>query len=315
MNRFDQRLQRAGLAGGWLSSGWKAVKDVVKKPSELWENEKILLSVANPTLAVNTVTLPVEKTVNEAERSKVAQAALAILANPALANVAGHAKWAKENPEHAMLVAAAAAAYATAGSSWAAYGKEAAGIVAGGAVAKYAGKSDEEVKQQMLNAGTQAAGNILFDLVDGTGIDLSFLGDVVSPEKITSELNRLVGNGLITPQQAAEIRSTISGMRNEGKTDQQIINELINSEFFKSLSNRALSDLTHPILYNDFLNHLLALGYDHNTASRVAMQLATIYSKKLATESTTNLVQTATKIDNRVWLALLPVALFFIMRK
>lgn len=305
----EQKIQCPKKRDNFFERTGDAVSDAVGS---------VALAVANPTLALNIATTPgastaLSKTAAEIERSKIAQAALAILANPMLAQTAAEARWAKANPDHAMYVAAVAAAAATAGTSYAALGKVASGSLAAGADAVNQGLTSDEMKRNMAVVGTQAAGNMLYDMAEGTGLDMSLLSNVISPEKITSELNRLVADGRITREQANTIQQTVSQMRNEGKTDQQIINELVNSQFFKSLSNRELSQLTYPVLYNDFMQHLLALDYDYQTADRVARQMAEIYAARFAKSATDSVVQQTTKSDNWVWLALIPAA-FLLLR-
>lgn len=316
MNKFDAAMNSLN---GFLSSAWKGVKDVVKKPSELWENEKLLTTVINPTagVAVET-TKPVltsaQKAAAELERSKVAKAALAIVANPALAAYGGQAEYAKRNPDQALVVAALATAAVTGGTSMAALGKIAAGSMASAGVALNQGLTSDQAKAAALQMGTQAAGNFLYDMVGNSGLDLSIIDKFVSPEKITSELNKLIANGSITKEQAQSMQSVINQMRSQGKTDQEIIRELVNSQFFKSLSTRTLEQLSYPVLYNDFYSWLLNAGYDRDTAKRIAELAASEYAAQFAKRSTDNLVKQFSGFDPKLLLAAIPV-LYFVMRK
>lgn len=319
MNKFDLAMQKNGLSG-LFSSVVDKFKEVVKKPSELWENEKLLTTALNPTAAVaagqaSVATSAAEKAAKEVERSKIAKAALAVIANPALAMQGANVAVSAKNPAATLLVASLAAASVTGGTTYAALGQVGATAAAQAGAGLSQGMTSQQAFSAALTQGTKAAGNYLYDLVGGTGLDLSLIDKFVSPEKITAELDKLIANGTITKDQAQTMQGVINQMRQQGKTDQEIIKELVNSDFFQTLSKRTLEYLTYPILYNDFKKWLLDNGYDYTTADRIASIAANDYAQQFAKKSTTNLANSLSGFDPKYLLLAAIPTLFLFTRK
>jgi hypothetical protein len=314
MNRFDHALGNRQL-NGWISDNWKKVTAVI----------------ANPTVALNVGSTPggtkaVKATAAELQRSEIAQAAAATLLNPTLAFQGTQAKLAKENPKETALLAAialtalsgGAAATAAAGGQGAAAAGGSAMLYASGAAAAgdfakalHTGVPQSQAEKAAINAGMNAAIGTGINYLQNSGLDLSSLVNMLGAEKVQQFVS-----GKVDPQTAAEINRVIGQLKAEGKTDSQIIGELMQSDWFRSLATRNAEQLTHPILFNEAYNALIKMGYDHNTANRAAMSFANQYAPQTAARGVQTAIQKGPmNLDPKLLLAVAAIVIPILMMR
>lgn len=300
MNRFDKAITRyySGIGLGLSLSDLDPTKGIKKLgsafESAIKDPKKIAAVIANPTLVLNAAAHQKAATagMSAVEKNKIVQAALALIANPTLFQYGAEAKWAEENPEHAALVYTVALGAVTAGQAPALV-KSVAGIGAaatgGYAKARFSGIDEEQAKQVAVNAATTSTVNTGINMLNGTGINFDPLVDIVGMDNIKAMLG--VGpNSKIDPAIQNELNRVIGFMRAEGKTDSEIMGELINSDWFKKIAVSEAEQRTHASLYQSAYNQLLTMGYDPATAASIAMQFANKYAAQTAAQGVQNVI-------------------------
>lgn len=276
--------------------------------------EDVAVAALNPTVALNVASTPggtvtVEKAAKELERSEIAQAAAAMLLNPSLAFQGAQSYAAAKNPEETAILAAAAAAIALSGGTAAAAapgigsttaqgfgatlvkGIGGAAIAGGGqyVAALATGANKEEAQAAAQNAAQQSAAqgftsgiNSALGFLGQSGLDLTPLTNMLNlnTADIGAYLAQQLNNPNITQQQRQAINTVVGQMQAQGKSDSEIIGELLKSRWFNDVASANAYPKVWETLYSDAYQQLTRMGYDHVTASRIATQFADQYAAK-----------------------------------
>lgn len=322
MNQFDQVLLRNGL-GSIGSFFQKNIKDPISSGWDKIKNDpkKLVASVLNPvaTAQLTAHQKATLSTINEVQRSDIAKAAALLILNPtATLQYGAEARWAKANPDHAAIAYTVAATLA--GGAALAAGNPGSAAIAGGAAktgAEYAknvmaGVDDKQARQNALNSAAVNTVQLGLNYLSDTGLDLSSLVNIVGMDKLAG----FIGASKLDPQVKNDINRVIGSMRAQGKSDSEIIGELINSQWFKSLATLDAEQKSHAALYQSAYQQLLKMGYDHNTSASVAMQFANKYGAQTAAQGVQQAIQKGPmNFDPKMIFAALAVALPFIMMR